>query len=50
MFLPSRRMLKEALAFASRFDLESGIKALSAYSKGAGDINSSAKLAPSAAA
>ncbi len=41
---------KEALAFANRFDLESGIKALSAYSKGAGDINSSAKSAPSAAA
>jgi EAL domain-containing protein (putative c-di-GMP-specific phosphodiesterase class I) len=41
---------EEALAFASRFDLESGIKTLLAYSKGAGDINSSAKLAPSAAA
>ena len=31
-------------------DLERGIKDLFAYSKGAGDINSSAKLAPSAAA
>jgi EAL domain-containing protein (putative c-di-GMP-specific phosphodiesterase class I) len=41
---------KEALAFANRFDLESGIKALSAYSKGAGDNNSSTKLEPSAAA
>ena len=41
---------KEALAFANRFDLESGIKALSAYSTGAGDNNSSTKLEPSAAA
>jgi EAL domain-containing protein (putative c-di-GMP-specific phosphodiesterase class I) len=41
---------KEALAFANRFDSESGIKALSAYSKGAGDNNSSTKLEPSAAA
>ena len=41
---------EEALAFASRFDLEGGIKALLTYSKGASDINSTAKLAPSAAA
>lgn len=41
---------EEALAFASRFDLEGGIKALLTYSKGVGDINSTAKLAPSAAA
>ena len=38
---------EEALAFASRFDLEGGIKALLTYSKGIGDINSSAKFAPS---
>ena len=41
---------EEALAFANRFDLESGIKDLFAYSKGASDINCTAKLAPSAAA
>ena len=41
---------EEALVFARGFELESGIKALLAYSKAAADIKSIIKLAPSTAA
>ena len=41
---------EEALVFARSFELESGIKALLAYSKAAADIKSIIKLAPSTAA